>query len=118
MIKLRPKDIEKLSGIIKIPIADLARMSAMHILNEGAIIDLLIRYDFRKTRKNKNYTAGQITFALMDEYKVSSGKVDMAVHAKTNKRCYCDKCGLKVRKPEYIRNKGVCDKCVAKSIEF
>lgn len=119
MIKLRDKDIEKLSGILQIPSYAVEKMSSMNLINDGLAVDMLIVHDWKSVRRSRKHRSTLIIAALANEYQVSETKVKTAVYGKRKNVYSCDSCGRRIaRKAEYIRNNGLCDVCVTKTIEF
>jgi DNA-directed RNA polymerase subunit RPC12/RpoP len=118
MIHLREKDLHKLSAVTQIPFEELCKLSAMCLLNEPIAVDLLIVKDWRKLKAGKRYTRKQIIGALMDEYKVSSSKVESAIYNKKEHLYHCSSCGRRIPKGEHTRNESICDKCVSRSIQL
>lgn len=80
MIRLRQKEIDKLSIITQLPQHDIEKMLAMGLVNEPIAIDLLVVYDWKRLKKEKKYTVKQITQALMNEYDISRTKVQSAAY--------------------------------------
>ena len=64
MIKLREKDLEKLSDILQIPYAAIEKMSVMNLINDGLAIDLLIIHDW-KTLKRSNIRQTQARIFML-----------------------------------------------------
>lgn len=118
MIRLREKDIEKLSIILQLPQFAVEKMAAMNLINDALAVDMLVIYDWKRLKKNKKYTVKQILQALMDEYQVSRTKVQAAVYGKRKHTYSCQQCGKRITKSESVRNDGLCDMCVSKSIEL
>lgn len=118
MIRLREKDIEKLSIILQLPQYTIEKMAAMNLINDSLAVDMLMVYDWKKLRSSKRYTVKQILQAIMDEYQVSKTKVQAAVYGKRKRTYSCQQCGKRILKSESVRNSGICDACVSKSIEL
>lgn len=118
MIKLRDKDIEKLSAITKLPSSSLALLSSMGLLDSANTTNLLILHDWKTLKKTKKYTVKQIIQALMEEYGASRSKVQSAIYLKKQKMYYCGTCGKRISKGEHLRNEGICDLCVSKTIQL
>lgn len=118
MIKLREKEIEKLSIILQIPLFNVEKMASMGLIYEPNAIDLLVVHDWKKLKRDNKYTVKQIIQALMDEYQISRTKVQSAVYGKRKHTYSCNQCGKRITKSESVRNNGICDKCVSKTIEL
>lgn len=117
MIQLTEKEFVKLSDITGIPHHDIQKLYVMGILNEAVTLDHLIKYDFDTIRHQDKYRPGQIITRLADYYAVSKNKVKQAAYRKEHQRHFCEQCGKKIKASEFTRNNGLCDNCVAKSIE-
>jgi hypothetical protein len=117
-IRLREKDIQKISVLLKLPIDILQELNAKKLLDDTEVRDLLILSDWKKIRKRKNFTASQITEALMNEYQVSKSKIENIIYIKKKAQHYCTQCQKRIPKSEYKRNNGFCDRCIALSIKL
>lgn len=118
MIKLRDKDIEKLSGILQIPSYAIEKMSSMNLINDGLAIDMLITHDWKSVKRGRKYRSTLIIAALANEYQVSETKVKTAIYGKRKHIYSCSRCGRRVKKGEYVRNDTLCDACVTQTIEL
>ena len=47
MIRLREKDIEKLSIILQLPQYTIEKMAAMNLINDSLAVDMLMVYDWK-----------------------------------------------------------------------
>jgi hypothetical protein len=117
-IKLREKDINKLSGITQIPTETLQKLEAMNLLDEMEVRNLLILTDWRALKRGKRYNTTQIVGALVNEYQVSKSKVENIIYAKRKSQYWCRQCEKRILKSEHQRNSGICDKCVIQSIKL
>lgn len=117
MIQLTEKEFVKLSEITGVPHHDLQNLYVMGVLNETAALDHIIKYDFDTIRRKDKYRPGQIITRLADYYSVNKNKVTQAAYSKEKRRHFCQQCGKKIKAAEFTRNGGLCDDCVAKSIE-
>lgn len=118
MIKLREKDLEKLSDILQIPYAATEKMSSMNLINDGLAIDLLIIHDWKTLKRSKKYSVKQILPAIMNEYQVSKSKVEAAIYGKRKRVYSCSQCGRRISKSEFARNEGLCDMCISQTIKL
>lgn len=118
MIRLDDTEIEKLSDAIGVSVMDLQKLYTMGMLKEKAALECLVRYTYGKIKKMGNYTPTQIFFMLTNKYKISRYAAQSMVYNKHKSRYYCDKCGVEIKKSQYIRNDGLCDKCVALSVDL
>ena len=117
-IKFREKDINKLSGIIQVPIEILAKLQSMSLIDEIDARNLLIITDWRKLKRSKKYNTTQIIGALSNEYQVSDTTIESVIYAKRKLLYWCKSCEKRIPKGEFQRNSGICDKCVIESIEL
>lgn len=118
MIRLRPKDIERLSNLTGVSEADLTKLESMNLLAHNYAVDRLIQYSYRKLKAKKIYTPHQMTEALMREYGASKTKVQNAMYGKKSLEHYCSECMRKISVRVWKRNNGMCDSCVAKNIQI
>lgn len=116
MIRLRDKDIEKLAIILDLPKFAIEKMAAMNLVHEGIAVDTLIAYDWKRLKKNKRYRVRQIIQALANEYQVSKTKVEAAMYNKRKCIYSCQQCGKRITKAASVKNNGLCEECVVKSI--
>ena len=117
-IKLREKDINKLSRIIDMPIEILVKLHSMSLIDEIDARNLLIISDWKKLKQSKKYNTSQIIAALSNEYQVSDTTIESVIYAKKKLLYWCKKCEKRISKGEFQRNNGICDKCVVNSIEL
>lgn len=119
MIRLRPKDIEKIATILQIPQFAVEKMAGMNLIQENHAVDLLIVNDWKRMKRNNRnrYPLKFLIKALEREYQVSDTKVEAAIYNKRKSIYICRECGKRITKTESVRNDGVCDDCVIDSIE-
>ena len=117
-IRLEDAEIRKLSEITQISEFDLQKLYTEGLLNDSAVIKRLMKYDFQFLKRMGKYRPGQIIARIAMTYHVSVNRVHTAIYQKRASLVYCEKCGKLVGKAEYNRNNGLCDNCVAKSIEL
>ena len=117
-IRLREKDINKLSNITQQSAETLQKLESMNLIDVTEARNLLILTDWRALKKGKKYTTAQIVGALVEEHQVSKSKVDSIIYAKKKSQYWCEQCEKRIPKGIYQRNNGLCDKCVIKSIEL
>lgn len=116
MIRLRQKDIERLSHLTGIAESDLQKLVSMNLIAHGYAIDQLIRYSYKQLKAKKCYTPAQMTEALMREYGASRSKVQNAMYGKKAKVHYCSECMKRISALMFKRNEGLCDSCLSKRI--
>lgn len=118
MIRLDNNEIEKLSDATGVSVMDLQKLYAMGMLKESAVMECLVRYTYGSIKKMGNYTPTQIFFMLTNKYKISRYAAQKMVYNKHKTKYYCEKCGIEMKKSKYLRNDGLCDKCVALSVDL
>lgn len=85
MKQLQDKELEKLSTISGVPVADLQNLHALGVLNPRTVIACLIKYDYKRIRSYRRYSVRQITAAIMQEYQVSKTQSKMPYMKKRKK---------------------------------
>lgn len=118
MIRLRPKDIERLAIITDGSVDYLTKLASMSLIDHSYAVDQLIKYSYKKLKSEKRYTPAQMIEALMREYGASKSKVQNAIYNKRSSEHYCSECMKKIPVSEYKRNDGLCDSCFAKHIQI
>lgn len=116
--KLRDKDINKLSSVLQYPSEMVQKLESMNLLDTTEARNFLILADWKALKRERKYKTFQIIEALVNEYQVSKSKVEFIIYAKKKSQYWCEKCQKRVSKSEFIRNNGVCDKCLIQSIEL
>lgn len=117
-VKLRPKDINKLSGILSMSTEQIERLNIMGLLNTTQVRDILVSYDWKKLKQSRKYKPSQIFEALQREYGISRNTCYSICYRKKEAAYYCQQCFKKISKNIFLRNDGQCDSCVSKSIEL
>lgn len=118
MTELKDEEFQKVAEVTGVSAFDLQKLYSMGMFRESMLLDTLIRYDFKKLKAMDKYRTTHIIMRLMDKYHVSRDKVATAVSFKNKRYLYCQKCGKRIGKAMFVRNDGICDNCVAKSIEI
>lgn len=116
MIRLRQKDIERLSNMTGVAEADIQKLVSMNLIDHKYAVDRLIQYSYKQLKAKKCYTPAQMTEALMREYGASRGKVQNAMYGKKAKEHYCSECMRRISAAMYKKNDGLCDSCFSKRI--
>lgn len=116
--KITDKEYQKLADETGVSQYDLQKLNSMGLLRDNVMRDLLISHDYKKVKRTQIYNPSQIITRLAMFYHVGRQTVINAVCRKTATRYFCEECGKLIPKPQYIRNNGLCDDCVAKSIEI
>lgn len=117
-IQLTDREFQKIADEAGISQYVLQKLSSIGLLREPRMLDLLIRSDFKKISRTKNYRRSQIITRLEMFYHVPRARVCAAISNAKFYRCYCEECGKMITKSEFNRNEGLCDTCVAASIEI
>lgn len=117
MISLRDKDFDKLAVSLDIPRHHLEKLYTLGFIKDSRALDEIIYHDFHRLRRLGKYTPQQVVTAICSEYQVGVSKVREAIHRKPIRFYQCSGCGVRIRRCVHIRNNGLCDNCVAKTIE-
>ena len=117
-IRLREKDINKLSSVLNLSVETLQELGAKNLLDDTEARNLLILSDWKRLKRGNKHTTSQIVEALINEYQVSKSKVENIIYAKKKSQYWCKQCGKRILKSEYQRNNGICDRCVTLSIKL
>lgn len=118
MIRLGENEISKLAEATGIGVIDLKKLYSMGLLKENAAIACLVRHDYARLKKMGKYSPSQLFFALTNKYKITRYTAQNMVYPKHKRKYYCEQCGSEIRKHEYCSNGGLCNKCVALSIDL
>lgn len=117
-IQLTDKEFQKLAEETGVSQYDLQKLNSMGILQDPVLLDLLIQHDFKIVKRADKYRTSQIITRLAMFYHVNRTRVMNAIGSKRVSNYFCEECGKLISKSEYRRNEGLCDDCVAKSIEL
>lgn len=109
---------QKISDITNIPYPYIIVLRDNGLLNQKEARDKLIRYDYWKLMKTNKFTHNQILEKLSGIYDVNKHKILYAIKVKPKRVYYCRQCGLQLSKVKYMRNDGICDKCISKQIKL
>ena len=118
MIRLKEQDFEKLTEMTGVSQFDLQKLYAMQLLHDALVLDMLIKYDFKKLGYQDKFRSAHIIARLSEHYGVSEEKVRNAAYSKPKRYYYCEKCDRRIAKRVYLRNQGICDKCAAAAIKL
>ena len=100
---------QKISDITNIPYPYIIVLRDNGLLNQKEARDKLIRHDYWKLMKTNKFTHNQI---------LNKRKILYAIKVKPKRVYYCRQCGLQLSKVKYMRNDGICDKCISKQIKL
>lgn len=117
-IKLSEAEFQKLAEETGVSQYDIEKLYSMGLMKDSVVLEFLIRYDFFKVKRSGKYRTSQIVARIAMFYHVSHYRVLNAIYDKKVPLHYCTECGKLIRKSEFTRNEGLCDTCVAKSIEL
>ena len=109
---------QKISDITNIPYPYIIALRDNGLLNQKEARDKLIRHDYWKLMKTNKFTHNQILEKLSGIYDVNKRKILYAIKVKPKRVYYCRQCGLQLSKVKYMRNDGICDKCISKQIKL
>jgi hypothetical protein len=87
MIHLQEKEIIKIAEIAELQPSDIQRLIALDLLDEHAVFDKLIRYDYKRVSRTKAYTNEQVITFLTNKYRMSKSSIQAIIYRK-NKRAY------------------------------
>lgn len=118
MIELKDDEIKKVAEITGVSYYDIQKLYTMGLLHESNTLDYIVKHDFESIRKMGKYRTSQIVQRICMKYHISKYKVLNAIYKKRNSLYYCTQCDKKIPKSEYVRNDGLCDHCVATSIDL
>lgn len=117
-IKLTDTEFRKLSEETGVSQFDIEKLYAMKLMQDSMILNYLIRHDFYAVKRLGRYKPSQIVTRIVMFYHVTRTRVIAALTSHNAASYYCEECGKIIRKCDYLRNEGLCDDCVAKSIEL
>lgn len=117
-IKLTDREFQKLSEETGISQFILQKIYSMELMRDSKITDILIEHDYKILRQQDKYKPSQIITRLSMFYHVTKHRIQAIVKHKRFMQYYCEDCGKLIPKYLYTRNEGLCDDCVAKSIEI
>lgn len=117
-IQLTDKEYQKIAEEMNVSQYAIQKLHSIGALRENVLLDLLIRHDYKIIHRRTKYKPSQIITRLSMFYHVTREKVKAAAWSSSVSNHYCEECGKLIRKCEYVRNEGLCDDCVAKTIEI
>lgn len=109
---------QKTADIGYIPVEYILKLRERGWLNQRAIRDDLIRYDYYALLKTKKLNKNQIIEKLAGIYDINKRKVYDVIKIKPKHILYCKRCGKEISNKEFKRNEGICDRCFAQSINI
>lgn len=111
------KKSNTLSIILNIPVEQLKLLDSQGILDRRAINKLLLKYEYDRIIKTKQYAKKQVIVALMADFEVSKSYVENVIYQKNDKGKFrCVSCGSFMSRYKYYTYKGTCDECNVKKI--
>lgn len=109
---------QKVADITGIPYPYIIQFRDMGMMDQTEVRNILVRYDYWKLYKSQKLTNPQILVKLSGIYGINVQTIKSIIKNRTKKLCYCTQCGDSMPKKKYVLNEGVCDKCIAKTIEL
>lgn len=109
---------QKIADITHIPYPYIVALRDQGILDQKAARDKLIFHDYWKLVKTKQFTEKQIIEKLSGVYNVNQRKIQYVIKQKPKRMCYCRNCGTQLSQNIFIRNDGLCDRCIAHQINL
>lgn len=117
-IELTDREFQKLAEQTGISQYDLQKLYSMGLLRDRGVMNVLMRYDYHKISRFGKYTPGQIYSRLAMFYHIPKENIASTIYGTNVSKYFCGECGKLIKKSEFKRNDGICDECVAKSIEI
>ena len=118
MIRVGEEELNVLSKATGVSVLDIQKLHSMGLFKDHAILSCMVRYDDGRLKRMGKYTSSQIFFVLTNKYHITKYTPQNMVYPKHRRFFYCDQCGREIRKSVYERNDGLCDQCVALSINL
>lgn len=123
---LRPKDLQKASSLLELPLEELQHLNSLKILNASYIRSLLMRADFEQLtnglhyleKNDKKYNYPEVIKALAREYGIGPKAVTHILHGKDEELYFCSRCGIRITAQGARNRGGLCSNCYSDSLEF
>jgi hypothetical protein len=123
---LRPKDLQKASSLLELPLEQLQHYNSLKLLNVAYIRSLLMRADFEKLtnglhyleKNDKKYNYPEVVKALAREYGIGAKAVAQILHGKDESIHFCSKCGIRITAQGARNRGGLCSNCYSDSLDF
>lgn len=123
---LRPKDIQKASSLLELPIEQLQHFNSLKLLNTAYIRSLLMRADFERLtsglhlleKDNRRYRYPEVIKAIAREYGLGPKAVASILHGNDEQIYFCAKCGIRITYRGYKERGGLCSNCYADTLEL
>lgn len=123
---LRPKDLQKASSLLELPLEQLQHLNSLKLLNTAYIRSLLMRADFERLtnglhyleRCDKKYRYPEVIKALAREYGIAPKAVSNILHGHDETIYFCSKCGIRITTQGFRNRGGLCPNCYADTLEF
>lgn len=121
---LRPKDIQKAASLFELSQEEISKLNSLRILNTQYIRACLMRADFERLtnglhyleKADTRYRYPEVLKAIAKEYGTSIKAVSRILHAGNSTMFFCNRCGKRIGKEEYIRGNGICSNCLADTL--
>lgn len=111
-------EYNKLSTLTGVPVMDLQKLDAMGLLVNAVAVKLVFEYEYKLQRKTNKVLPKLIIQAIANKYGLTTEKVRRYMFARERPVFYCSKCQQETSKAVYIRNEGLCDKCLVENIKL
>ncbi len=123
---LRPKDIKKAASLFELSEEEIAKFNSLKLLNTQYIRLCLMRADYERLtnglhyleKSDTRYRYPEVMKAIAKEYGTNAKAVSRAIHEGDNAMYFCQKCGCRIKKEQYIRGGGLCSNCLADLIDL
>lgn len=109
---------QKIADITNVPYPYIVILRDKNLLNLKETRDKLIRHDYWKLVKTNKFTHNQILENLASIYDVNKRQILYAIKFKPKRTYYCQQCGSQLSKIKFIRNNGICDRCISNQIKL
>lgn len=107
---------QKISDESSVPYIHVIRLRDMGLLDEKSVRDFLIRHDCDALLKTKKFTDTQVYNKLAGIYDLDVRQIQYIINTKWKKPYYCTCCGKQISRIKFMRNQGLCDKCLSNKI--
>lgn len=121
---LRPRDIEKASSLLELPMEELQHLNALRLLNTTYIRALLMRADYERLtdglhfleKADRRYRYLAAEKAIAREYGIGPKEASSIIHGKDESIYFCKQCGIRISPAGYRDRNGLCKNCYIDSL--
>lgn len=114
--KFTDKEYEKVSIVTGVPLMEIKKMDAQGLLSYHGIMRSVINYEYKLQRKKNKVMPRLIIRALAQKFGLTNNSVSAYLFNRVPDKLFCAICQKETPKAMYLRNKGICDKCVVNNI--